>query len=70
VQEFKTALLARKEIFVEAFTEKLLCYALGRPVGYADHLTVEQIMAQAAPNGYRLQDLIQAMVASNYFQTQ
>ena len=70
IQEFKAALLAQKQTFVEAFTEKLLCYALGRPVGYADHLAVEQIMEQAAPNGYRLQDLIQATVASNYFQTQ
>lgn len=68
IQEFKAALLAEKQTFVEAFTEKLLCYALGRPIGYADHLTVDQIMAQAGPD-YRLQDILQATVASNYFQT-
>jgi hypothetical protein len=70
VQEFKAALLAEKETFIEGFTEKLLCYALGRPIGYADHLTVEQIMARAAPHEYRLQEIIQATVASRYFQTQ
>jgi mono/diheme cytochrome c family protein len=70
VQEFKAALLAEKQNFITAFTEKLLGYALGRPIGYADHYTVEQIMAQAAPHGYGLQDVIQATVATNYFQTQ
>lgn len=69
VQEFKAALLAEKEKFVQGFTEKLLCYALGRPIGYADHLTVEQITAHAAKREYRLQEIIQATVASNFFQT-
>jgi hypothetical protein len=69
VQEFKAALLAEKETFVKGFTEKLLCYALGRPIGYGDHLTVEQIMAQAAKNENRLQEIIQATVASEFFQT-
>ncbi len=70
VQEFKAALLAEKEKFVKGFTEKLLCYALGRPIGYGDHLTVEQIMAYAAKHEYRMQEIIQATVASAYFQTQ
>ena len=62
-------LLEKKETFVKGFTEKLLCYELGRPIGYGDHLTVEQILAQAAKNENRLQEIIQATVASEYFQT-
>ena len=69
VQEFKAALIAEKEIFIRGFTEKLLCYALGRPIVYGDHVVVERIIAEAAKDGYRLQDLIQATVASTYFQT-
>ena len=69
VQEFKAALLTEKEKFVKGFTEKLLCYALGRPIGYADHLTVEQITAHAARHEFRLQEIIQATVASSFFQT-
>jgi hypothetical protein len=69
VQEFKAALLANKDKFAKAFTEKLLCYALGRPIAYGDHLTVEQIMAKSASEGYRMQDMIQAVVATSYFQT-
>lgn len=70
VQEFKSALLAEQETFIRGFTEKLLCYALGRPIGYADHVTVEQIMAHAKNNDYRLQEIVQATVASEFFQTQ
>jgi mono/diheme cytochrome c family protein len=68
-QDFKAALLDQKENFVKGFTEKLLCYALGRPIGYGDHLTVEEITTHAAQHEYRFQEIIQATVASNYFQT-
>ena len=48
----------------------LLCYALGRPIGYADHPTVEQITAHAATHDDRLQEIIQATVACELFQTE
>ena len=70
IQEFKAALIADKAIFIKGFTEKFLCYALGRPIGYGDHLVVEQIIAEAAKHEYRLQEIIQATVASTFFQTQ
>ena len=69
VQEFKAALLVEKEKFVKGFVEKLLCYALGRPINYGDHLAVEQITAHAAKHEYRLQEIIQATAASAFFQT-
>lgn len=69
VQEFKKALLAQKQMFIKGFTEKLLCYALGRPIAYGDHLTVDKIIADAAKNESRLQELIQATVASEFFQS-
>lgn len=67
--EFKAALLAEKEKFIRGFTEKLLCYALGRPIAYGDHLAVERIMAHAAEHDYRLQEVIQATVACEFFLT-
>ena len=69
VQEFKKALLVQKKAFAKGFTEKLLCYALGRPIGFGDHLIVDQIMADAAKKDYRMQEIIQATVASTFFQT-
>ena len=70
VQEFKAALLAQKKVFARAFVEKFLCYSLGRPIVYGDHVVVDQITAQAAAHDYRLQEVIQATVASSFFQTQ
>jgi Protein of unknown function (DUF1592)/Protein of unknown function (DUF1588)/Protein of unknown function (DUF1587)/Protein of unknown function (DUF1585)/Protein of unknown function (DUF1595)/Planctomycete cytochrome C len=70
VQEFKAALLVQKKVFARAFVEKFLCYSLGRPIVYGDHVVVDQITAQAAAHDYRLQEVIQATVASSLFQTQ
>ncbi len=67
--EFKQALLAEKDRFARALTQKVLTYALGRPVGYTDTATVEQITTQLAANQYRMHSLIQAVVASEPFLT-
>jgi hypothetical protein len=75
VQEFKQALLVEKERFVRGFVEKLLSYSLGRPVGATDRGIVDEIIASSAPTNavdyekYRIQTLIQAIVASRAFQT-
>jgi hypothetical protein len=71
-QEFKQALLAEKERFVRGFVEKMLAYALGRPVGATDGSTVDDIIKTLETpdqDKYRLQSLIQAIVASQAFQT-
>ena len=62
---YKAALMAEQDKFILAFTEKLLTYALGRPVGYVDHATIETIL-KSEP---RVQSLVQAVVASEPFQT-
>ncbi len=75
VREFKDAMLAEKERFLRGFVEKMLAYALGRPVGATDRKTVAAIIKSLepanAPNAerYRLQDLIQTIVADPVFQT-
>jgi len=67
--EYKQALLAEKDRFARALTQKMLTYALGRPVGYTDTDTVEQITTHLATNQYRMHSLIQAVVASEPFLT-
>jgi hypothetical protein len=62
---YKAALLAEEEKFIRAFTQKLLTYALGRPVGYVDNATIETIL-KSEP---RLQSLVHAVIASETFQT-
>jgi len=69
LEGFKQALLAEKEKFARAWTEKLLTFALCRPVGYVDHATVAEVTKAAATDDYRIRTLIQAVVASQAFQS-
>jgi hypothetical protein len=69
VEDFKKALLAEKDHFIRGFVEKVLSYALGRPVGATDRGTIDEIIASMGPEGYRLPSLIRAVVASPAFQT-
>jgi hypothetical protein len=67
--EFKQILLEEKPRFLKGFTEKLLAYALGRPVGAADQELVGGILASTSREEYRLQAMLQAIVATRAFQT-
>jgi hypothetical protein len=67
--EYKQALLAEKDRFVHGFTQKVLTYALGRSVGATDRATIETIVQQVEQDKYRLQSLLQAVVASEAFRT-
>jgi hypothetical protein len=67
--EFKQVLLEEKDKFLKGFAEKLLAYALGRPVGATDRTTVEQVLAETAKKDNRLQALLEAIVTTKAFQT-
>jgi hypothetical protein len=75
LRDFKRALLAEKDHFVRGFVEKVLSYALGRPVGATDRGTIDEIIKSLEPadrgdqERYRMQSLIQAVVATSAFQT-
>jgi hypothetical protein len=68
-EEFKEALLAEKDRFARAFTQKMLTYAIGRPVGYTDTATVDTITKKLTAEQYQMQTLIQAIVMSEPFLT-
>jgi hypothetical protein len=65
---FRTALLSRKDEFIRTVTEKLLTYALGRGVDYADAPTVRQIARDLAQGGYHWSALVLGIVNSPPFQ--
>ena len=67
--EFKRIMMEEREKFLKGFTEKLLAYALGRPVGATDRAVVDKILADAAKEDDRLQALLQAIVMCREFQT-
>ena len=66
--DLRAALLARSDAFVTTATEKLLIYALGRPLHPDDMPTVRAIVRRSARNDYRLSSLVLGVVESAPFQ--
>jgi hypothetical protein len=64
----REALTDKHELFVQALTERLLTYALGRPVEYYDMPVVRGIVADAALSNYTLAAIATGIVESVPFQ--
>jgi hypothetical protein len=69
VADLRTALLARSDVIVTHFTERLLSYALGRRIEYHDMPAVRKIVREAKANDYRLSALILGVVRSAAFRS-
>jgi hypothetical protein len=67
-QDLRAALVRSSDIFVIAFTEKLMTYALGRAVTHADQPTVRDIVRRSRADDYRLATLILNVIESVPFQ--
>jgi hypothetical protein len=63
----RTFLLKHQDQYLRNVTENLMTYALGRGMDYADMPAVRKVMQSAAPDGYRLESLITAVVLSDNF---
>jgi hypothetical protein len=68
--ELRTALLAREDQFVQALSEKLLMYALGRELEYHDMRQVRQIVRNAEQSAYPFSAIVAGVVASDAFRMQ
>ena len=60
-------LLASKDEFTNAFTERLLTYALARGVDARDMPAIRTIGRSAAQDGYRIQTIVKGIVHSDPF---
>ena len=65
--ELRAALAARREQFVETFTEKLLTYALGRGLEAYDRPVVRAVAREAAADGYRWSAIVLGIARSTPF---
>jgi hypothetical protein len=65
--DLRNALVSKPEQFVQTFTERLLMYAIGRPVEYFDMPSVRRIVKGASEQNYRFSDLVQGIVQSEQF---
>jgi hypothetical protein len=66
----RNALLDRPDQFVQALTEKLMMYALGRELEYFDMPQVRAAVRNAADEGYRFEAIVAGIVASDAFRLQ
>jgi hypothetical protein len=68
VDGLEQALLARPELFVGTFAEKLLTYASGRGVEYYDAPAIRAIVRDAKAQDFRISSIILGVVRSQPFQ--
>jgi cytochrome c551/c552 len=66
--DLRSSVLSRSDAFMTTATEKLMTYALGRPVHNYDMPTVRAIVRRAAVNDNRFSSLIMGIIDSDSFQ--
>ena len=67
VEDLRNALLERPTLFVQNLVEKLLLYALGRPIEAEDMPAVRQIVRSAEANNFEFYDIVQSIVSTDQF---
>jgi hypothetical protein len=65
--DLRDALVGKSGVFVVAFTEKLMTYALGRQLTHFDAPTVRDIVRRSRADQYRLTSLIMNVIESAPF---
>ncbi len=68
ISGLKRLLIADPRPFVHAFARKLLAFAVGRTLGSYDDASVEAIVSAAYAHHFRIQAVLQAVVACDSFQ--
>ena len=66
--DLRRAVLSRSDAFMTTATEKLMTYALGRPVHAHDMPSVRAIVHRAAANNNRFSSLVTGIIESDAFQ--
>jgi len=65
--DLRRALVARPDQFVQALTENLLTFALGRSMDYRDMPMVREIVRRAEKDDYRFESIVLGIVSSDAF---
>ena len=67
VDSLEATIVNRPKIFARALTEKLLTYAIGRPLLPSDGPYVREIVERASQNDFRFSELVQGIIQSKPF---
>jgi mono/diheme cytochrome c family protein len=70
VVELRAQLVARPATFAEAFTEKLMMYALNRQLEYFDMPQVRAVVRTAAKDNYKFSSIVLGIVNTDAFRRQ
>jgi hypothetical protein len=65
--DLRRALAARPDRFVQAFTENLMTYALGRSLDYSDMPAVRSVVRGAGKDDYRFESIVLGIISSDAF---
>jgi len=60
---------SKSDAFARSFSEALIEFALGRPIGFRDEPLVADMLKQAGKNNLAMREFIRALVASREFHT-
>lgn len=66
-RELRDLLLTKDDVFARCLVSKLMVYGLGRSLRHQDQAVIDQIVATAAKNDYRLREIIELIVLSDSF---
>jgi len=66
-EDLRKALVAQPDRFVQAFTENLWAYALGRSLNYHDMPAVRDIVRRAQKDDYHFESIVLGVVSSDAF---
>ncbi len=66
-EDLRKALVAQSGQFVQAFTERLMTYGLGRAIDYQDMPEIRAIVRAAAADNYRFSSIVMGIVTSDAF---
>ena len=68
-RELRDLLLAKDDVFARCLVSKLMIYGLGRSLRHQDEAVIDNVIAEAAKNDYRLREIIELIVLSDSFWT-
>jgi hypothetical protein len=64
---FQELMMGGQDQVARCLAEKLLVFATGRPMGFADRPEIERLVAQSRARGHGVRDLLHAVVQSEIF---
>jgi mono/diheme cytochrome c family protein len=67
--ELRNIIAAKSDAFARSFSEALIEFALGRPLGFRDEPLVDEMISQAGKKNLAMREFIHALVSSAEFHT-